>query len=130
MLSSGVEFMGKLTFSLYGLIVGLLLGFGFAILLNMWNAAPNVKTHVILIFLLLGIAPMFWAYFDFEENMTSSRGLMIMLAIDMVALILVFILNWNERRKLLPTILTIPIWQIISLFWFICLTWKEMNYWD
>lgn len=129
-LSDGVEFTGKILFSFYGLLIGLLLGLGFTILLNRWKATPSLKTTTVLTFFLLGIAPMFWAYFDFEEHIESKKGLLMMLGIDLLVLTLLIILKWNEKRKLISAILTIPIWQVIGLFWFICLTWKKMNYWD
>ena len=129
-LSSSVEFIGKLLFSFYGAAIGLLIGLGFTILLNLWKSNSKVKYRTILTFFLLGIAPMFWAYFDFEEHAISNSGLIIMLVIDFVALIFLGMLKMNDKRKLIPITLTIPIWQIISLYWFICMTWKDMNYWD
>ena len=129
-LSSSVEFIGKLLFSFYGAAIGLLIGLGFTILLNLWKSNSKVKYRTILTFFLLGIAPMFWAYLDFEEHAISNSGLIIMLVIDFVALIFLGMLKMNDKRKLIPITLTIPIWQIISLYWFICMSWKDMNYWD
>ncbi|MBL4706341.1 MAG: hypothetical protein JKY54_17570 [Flavobacteriales bacterium] len=127
-LPDGVDFIGKLLFSFYGVLTGLLIILGVTILLNRWNATTKVKTKVSVIFVLLGIAPMFWAYFDFEEHIKSSQGLIIMLIIDSLALAALILLI--RKEKLILTLLIIPIWQLINLFWFICLTWKEMNYWD
>ncbi len=129
-LSNNAELEYLLLFSLYGLVIGGVIGLLFTILLNSWKTNPKIKASVLWIFVLFGIAPMFLAFFDGEEHINSNRGLIIMLVIDIIALSLLALLIWNDKRKLIPLILTVPIWQLICLYWFVGITWKEMNYWD
>lgn len=129
-LSNGVELIGKFLFSLYGLAIGLILGAGFTFLINSWKSRQETKSKTLLIFIFLGIAPMFWAFFDLEEHIQSKKGLIIMLVFDTISIALLTLLFWNDKRNLIPVLLLAPVWQLISLYWFISITWKEMNYWD
>ena len=117
-LSNGVELIGKFLFSLYGLAIGLILGVGFTFLINSWKSRQETKSKTLLIFIFLGIAPMFWAFFDFEEHIQSKKGFIIMLVFDTISIALLTFLFWNNKRNLIPVLLLAPVWQLISLYWF------------
>jgi hypothetical protein len=129
-LSNGVPFEAKFLYSLLGLIIGLIIGIGFSKFFRWKQLTINNQKSIYFIFVLLATAPIFWAYWDFEEQITSKKGLIIMLIVDVIALALLTFLKWNNKKQLIPLFITIPIWQTISLYWFICMTWKQMNYWD
>jgi hypothetical protein len=129
-LSNDVEFTAKSLFGFLGLLIGIIIGITMLLIVNKWKADNKQKINVILIYGLFAIAPMIWAYFDFAESSNSKIGLISMLAIDTIALTrLYFVLN-KAFMKLLPNLLIIFIWQILNLYWFICVTWKAIGYWD
>tara|TARA_R110002049_G_C8837769_1_gene536089 strand:- start:96 stop:512 length:417 start_codon:yes stop_codon:yes gene_type:complete len=129
-LSNGIEFSVKSFFGFSGMLIGVVIGIIMLLIINNWNADKKQKTKTILIYALFGIAPMIWAYFDFPENSNSQIGLITMLAIDVIALIRLYFVMNKDVKKLLQNLLIISIWQTLILFWFICITWKSIGYWD
>lgn len=130
MLASGVEIEGKFLFSFYGLIIGSVTGIVFNQIVNWWNLEKSTKKKVLWTYILFGIGSIIWVFYDFAEHAESRIGLIIMLIIDLAALILLSIILKGTKQKAIPLILIIPIWQIITLSWFISITWSTIEYWD
>ncbi len=131
--SNGVEFTGKVLFSFYGFVIGLLTGLLFAIIFNAWQTDRKIKKQTKILFLIASIAPCLLIYFDFKENTESTIGSLLFLGINaFVIIFLAFIMQKSKkkRRDFFLNLTILAIWEIIVIYWFISVSWKIMGYWD
>ena len=129
-LSNGVPFMAKLGTAILGALISLGIGYVFLLKLCLWNVENRVKWRVIIIFLFGMLAPCSFCYFDFEEYSKSTFGLKLFLIINLICTISLLFITKRKEFDFLGSLSFLLLWEFIVFFWFVCVTWQFMDYWD